>query len=118
MKTTVKLVALILTVSLLAVLFASCGPSKEDIVGTWTSTYEYKGNTYNAAIVFESSGKYARVTYKNGSISSTESGDYEISGSKVTMYDSSATVTHGISSTLTYKSGKLSNSIYTLTKSK
>lgn len=100
--------------------FASCGASvsDKDIIGTWTGEYEYKGSTFNVVIVFESSGKYARVTYKNGETSSSEKGDYEISGNKITMYDSSALVEHGKSTSLTYNSGKLSNSTYTLTKSK
>ena len=117
MKTSVKIVASVLVLSLFALFIASCGISDKDIIGTWTGEYEYNGNTFNVAIVFESSGKYARVTYKNGAISSTESGEYEIHGSEVIMYDSSALVYHGVSSSLKYKSGKLASSTYTLTKS-
>lgn len=109
MKNVVKRISLCLVLVMMMGILASCGLSKEDAVGTWTGTYTYNGNTFTVAIILNEDGTYAKATMKNGSLSSTETGDYEIKGNKVILYDDSAVVHHGVSTEYKYKNDQLVN---------
>lgn len=109
MKNITKILCLCLAVALLAAALTACGLSEDEAVGTWTGTYTYNGNSFSVAIVLEADGSYAKATKKNGSLSSTETGDYEVKGGKVILYDSDSVVYHGESTVYKYKSGALVN---------
>ena len=109
MKKLTKIISLCVMVALLVSTLAACGLSEAEAVGTWSGTYTYNGNDFSVAIVLESDGSYAKVTMKNGMLSSSETGDYEIKGNKVTLYDSDSIVYHGKSITYKYKNGALVN---------
>ncbi len=115
MRTTVRNISLCLVIVLLIGILAACGISKDELVGSWTGTYTYNGNRFDVAIVFKSSGSYSKATMKNGTLSSTETGDWEIKGGKVILYSDAATY-HGVSTTYNYKGGKLENNNHYFSK--
>ncbi len=71
----------------LCVAFCACGISREDAVGTWSGTYENKGNRFSATFVLSANGEYAKVVYKNGKLSSSEVGTWEIEGGDVVLHE-------------------------------
>ena len=75
-------IVLIICISLCA-----CGISKEEAIGTWSASWVYNGNNISSAFVLEVDGTFSEVTYRNGSLSSTLTGTYEIEGSKVFLYE-------------------------------
>lgn len=84
----------------------ACGISEEEAVGTWSGTYEYNGSSFSVAFVLSANGQYAKAVYKNGSMSSSETGTWEIGGGDVLLHK------NGDSSTATryeYKGGALVN---------
>lgn len=100
---TVALV-LVMTLSLCA-----CGPTKEEVAGTYTGTYKYEGNTFSTAIVLSEDGIYVKATEKNGGEPSITIGDYEIDGNKVILYDPDSVVYHGVRTDYKYSNGTLKN---------
>lgn len=64
----------------------ACGISREEAVGTWSGTYEYNGNRFSVAIVLDENRTYAKAVYKNQSLSSSETGTYEIDGGDVVLH--------------------------------
>ena len=109
-----KVVALILLLAIACSLVA-CSLKRDDLVGTYQRTWSYQGSTYKKTIVLMSNGKYTATTYKNGYFYKSEAGDWEIEGREVALYDSSASVYHGVATIYTYSNGKLKSgdSVYT-----
>lgn len=89
--------------------FAACKPSKEDVVGTYVGSYTYSGTLYTVAIILEEDGTYAKATVKNGVLSSSETGDYEIKGREIRLYDDDSVVYHGSYTAYKYKKDVLKN---------
>lgn len=104
--------ALVLMVAMLVSLCA-CGISKDEAVGTWSGTYVYEGNTFTAAFVLSEDGEYAKITYKNGSLSSSEEGTWEIDGGKVVLHEDG---NMGISTVYKYSGGNLVNNGHEFSK--
>jgi hypothetical protein len=67
--------------------FCSCGISEDEAVGTWSGTYTYNGNDYKVTFVLGDDGEYAKITYKNGILSSGEDGTWEIDGGDVLLHE-------------------------------
>ena len=110
MKKMKKILSLCLVAVMLCTMLTACGgPSKEDVIGTWSGSYIYNGNEFSQAFVLNPDGTYAKATTKNGELSSTETGDYEIDGSDVVLYDSSSLTYHGDAIRYEYKDGVLIN---------
>ena len=84
----------------------ACGISREEAAGAWSGTYEYHGNQFSVAFVLEADGDYAKVTLKNGSLSSAEDGTWEVKGGKVILHEDGDM---GISTEYKYKGGALVN---------
>lgn len=116
MKTMTRSISLCLVVALLAVMLVACGVSEEDMVGTWSGAYVYEGNNFGVGMVFNSDGTYAKVVLKNGQMSSSESGEYEVKGNKVILYDSDSLTYHGSFTEYKYKNGTLENNGHYFTK--
>ncbi len=76
---------------------AACGSSKEHMpekilseenaVGTWSAKYMHKGDSFYSAFILEPNGSYERVIFKNGDISNSVSGEYEVKDNIVILYD-------------------------------
>ena len=105
MKNYKILVAIILICSICLGLCA-CGISKHDAVGTWVGTYVYNGNQFSRSFVLSADGTYAEVTYKNGALSDSEIGTYEVKGGKVILHENG---NMGTSTEYKYKGGALVN---------
>jgi len=112
MKIMKSLVAVALLLALCLSLVA-CSVSKEDVVGTWTGSWTYNGNSYVEAIVLSENGTYASAMYKNGSYYKTETGTYEISGRRVELHPNGE---KGHTTPYEYKGGKLVNNDHEFTK--
>ena len=110
-----KLKVLISAVLVCAICFSlcACGLSEKDAVGTWSGTYVYNGNQFVCAFVLSADGTYSEVTYKNGSLSSAETGTYEVKGGKVFLYEKGGL---GSYTEYKYKDGKLVNNGHEFTK--
>lgn len=109
MKKVLKAISLCTVLVMLLSLLAGCSVSKDDLVGTWTGSWEYNGKKITSAIVFKADGTYGMSTLSGWDVSSSEAGEYEIKGNKVILYDSSSAVYHGNYMELTYRNGKLEN---------
>jgi len=105
MKTCKILIAVMLLGAICFGLCA-CGITKETAVGTWAGTYVYDGNQFACSFVLSEDGDYAKVTLKNGSMSSSETGTYEVKGGKVILHKDG---NMGVSTEYKYKGGKLVN---------
>lgn len=116
MKKTIRILALFVTIVLLVGALTACSISEVDLIGTWSCSYHHNGELIVASIVFNGDGTYGKAIVKEDSISS-ESGDYEIKGNKVILYDSSASTYHGIRTEYKYKDGGLVNNDHIFTKS-
>lgn len=117
MKKIVKIISLVIVMSIITTIFVSCGVSEEDIVGTWKGKWTYNGDTYENKINIYSFGTYSSTTYKNGIWNSYETGDWEIDGKEIHLYDDSTIVYHGSYKTYKYKNGNLINGNHTFKKS-
>lgn len=73
----------------------------------------YNGSSFSCAFVLSADGTYAEATYKDGSLSSTETGTYEVKGSKVILHENG---NMGTSTVYKYKGGKLVNNGHEFTK--
>ena len=94
MKIMKSFVAVALLLALCLSLVA-CSVSKEDVVGTWTGSWTYNGNSYVEAIVL------------------SENGTYEISGRRVELHPNGE---KGHTTPYEYKGGKLVNNDHEFTK--
>ena len=100
-----SMIAVLLLVAL-CVSLCACGISKSEAIGTWSGTYEYNGNQFAVAFVLSEDDTYAEAVYKNGSLSSTEVGTWEIKGGEVVLHENGNT---GISTCYKYRGDALVN---------
>ena len=91
----------------------ACGLKESDAVGVWSGTYTYNGNQFSCTFALEGNGKYAKITYKNGSLSSSETGTYEVKGGKVILHKDG---NMGVSTEYKYKGGNLVNNGHKFSK--
>ncbi len=105
MKTLKRTLVLVLILTMVLCL-ASCGLEAEEVLGTWVGAYEYEGNSFSRAFVLDADGTYAEVTYKNGALSSTEVGTFEVKGKHVRLHPDGNT---GITVEYDYKGEALVN---------
>lgn len=106
-------VAIALVLSM-CVCLCACGLEKSDVVGTWVGSYTYNGNQFQASFVLGADGKYTKITFKNGALSSTDSGTYEVKGKKVRLHSSNGV---GGTTEYKYKGGALVNNGHKFYKS-
>lgn len=111
MKTTKRIVSLSL-VLVLVLMLCSCGISREEAIGTWSGTYTYDGSLYSVAFVLSSNGSYAKAVVKNGSLSSSEMGTWEVEGGAVVLHARNG----GGTTRYKYKGGALVNNGHKFTK--
>ena len=118
MKKMTRLVSVFLVVVVLALALASCAPSVEDVVGTYSGSYVYNGNSYYVIITLNEDGNYLYVSSKNGQIDETKYDEYEIKGNKIRLYDSelSKYEYHGAYIEYKYSKGTLTNNGHKFTK--
>lgn len=109
MPRSIKVIVICLIMLVACAVMTSCGISETDAIGTWNSTYTYNGNEFNNTFQLSEDGTYVKLVMKNGALSSTETGEYEVKRSKVILYDSSSLTYHGISMEYKYKNGILIN---------
>lgn len=112
MKKLNSIAALVVLFSLCLSLCA-CGIEKKEVVGTWTGSYTYEGNSFTVVIVLTDGDTYAKATRKNGGTPKMESGTYELDGRTLVLHP------NGDKSSATeykYKSGTLENNGHKLTK--
>ena len=105
MKKMRSLMALVL-IGVLCISLCACGISKAKAVGTWSGSYVYNGNTFSVSFVLTENGTYSKATYKNGEFYETETGTWEIKGSKVLLHENGNL---GGSTPYKYKNGALVN---------
>lgn len=91
----------------------ACGISEDEAVGTWVGSYTYEGNQFTSSFVLTDDKTYVKVTMKDGALSSTENGTYEIKGNKVILHKDG---NMGISITYKYKRGNLVNNDHKFSK--
>jgi major membrane immunogen (membrane-anchored lipoprotein) len=91
----------------------ACGLSQEDAIGIWSGSYEYNGNQFTQTFALADDGTYVKVTVKNGEISSSEDGTYELKGGTVVLHEDGNT---GISTKYKYKGGNLVNNGHKFSK--
>ena len=118
MKKTVKIISFIMAVLFILLTISSCAASKEDIIGTWKGEWVYNGDRYSGVIVIKWNGYFTHTVYKNGIINSYVTGDYEIDGRTIKLYDDSSIVHHGDAQIFKLKSGNLVSGVSVYTKTK
>lgn len=114
MKKAIKIISVCLVLILLVTTLLACSPSVEEVTGTYSGSYTYNGNKFYVVIMLYNDGTYARATAKNGNLSTSEAGDYEIKGSKIRLYDSNTA--HGSWIDYNYSSGVLETNGHKFTK--
>ena len=108
-KKTLRVLALCLVIALLALTLTACGPSEEEVAGTYAGSYEYNGNHYAVGIVLNENGRYAKVMLKNGEMHKEEMGDWEVKGSTVHLYTDDSHSYHGTVTKYAWKDGAMEN---------
>ncbi len=116
-----KKIGLIITLSvigtviltILGILLVCSVPTQNEIEGIWGTQYTYDGDEYLVVFELDDDGSYYKIKYKNQMFESLESGDYEIKGLEVCLYDDSALTYHGISTNYSYFLGTLKNGKHT-----
>ena len=84
-----KLIAVIASVLVFIIAFVSISClEQDDVEGTYSGSYTYKGNSYTIGLVLGEDGKYAEVTYKNGRYYKMETGYYDVEGGTVNCHPS------------------------------
>lgn len=116
MKKTLKALCLGLVVVFVLSTFTACGISKEEAVGMWECSYTYEGSSYYALFELESDGTFAKVTLKDGNYNTYTSGDWELEGRTLKLYDSEALTYHGQWMEFKYKNGGFENGDHLYTK--
>lgn len=109
---TKRLISIIL-VCILCLSLCACGISEDEAVGTWSGAYEYNGNDFATAFTLEENGDYIKITFKNGSLSSSETGTWEVKGGKVILHEGG---NKGVSTEYKYKGEALVNNKHEFTK--
>ena len=84
-------------------------------VGTWSSSYTYNGSEFFSSIVLSDDGTYIKETYKDGSVSSNETGTYEVYEGRVLLYKNGNKTT---AMEFTYQDGSLYNNDHKFVKQK
>lgn len=113
MKNTIKIVSAFLVVITLLAVLASCAPSMEDVVGTYSGHYTVNGKTLYVVIMLFEDGTYAEAYASYGGKNSTENGDFVIKGNKIELHHSDGTITP-----YKYSKGTLENNGHKFTKEK
>ena len=116
MKKIIKITSICLILTLALSFLVGCSVDKQEVVGTYVGSYEYNGNIFTKTIGLDNDGTYTELTLKNGEYSSLESGDYEIKGSKIRLYDSDSATYHGSWTEYKYKNGTIENNDHVYTK--
>ncbi|MBR5239585.1 MAG: hypothetical protein IKW04_03280 [Clostridia bacterium] len=115
MKVTRVTTALLAVVLLICTLTA-CSPSMKEVAGTYTGSYRFNGDYISVCIILSEDGTYVKATSRGSGGTSTETGDFEIKGKQVILYDSDSPTYHGMSSTYNYQKGVLENNGHQFTK--
>ncbi len=76
-----KRIAIFFVFAALMLLTACGGFKTEDVVGTWTSSWVYNGNSIAKVLMIKQNGTYTEAIAKNSGDTKTENGTWEISGS-------------------------------------
>ncbi|MBQ1223003.1 MAG: hypothetical protein IIX84_01825 [Oscillospiraceae bacterium] len=110
-----KVKSLVAVVMLCAICLSLCGCGivEKSFVGTWSGEYEYNGNHFSRAFVLDDDGNYTEVTLKNGSLHDTETGTYEVKGTKLLLHENGDT---DVSTPYKIRLGKLVNNGHEFTK--
>ena len=116
MKKTIQALSFIIALSFILITFSSCSVSQEDIIGTWKGEWVYNGDRYSGTIVIEWSGYFTQIVYKNGIINSYVTGDYEIDGRTIRLFDDSCIVHHGDAQLFKLQNGKLTSGVSSYSK--
>lgn len=70
---------------LLSLQLVACGVKQEDIIGTWTGSWEYNGHAIQATLVLREDNTFSQSSINDGETKDPETGTYKISGSKVVL---------------------------------
>ncbi len=100
-----KILVRILSICSLCFMLCACGVKHEEVIGTWGGSYTYNGNEFTQIFVLDENFEYGKLTYKNGYLSGTEMGSYEIKGNKIELEANGKAGT----TVYEYKNGKLYN---------
>ena len=103
----------VVLICVICISLCACSITKEKAVGTWSGSYVYNGNQFTSAFVLSADGTYSQATYKNGRLSSAETGTYEVKGGKVILHENGDMTS---STEYEYKNGKLVNNGHEFTK--
>lgn len=109
MKHHVKTIAVCMALTFIVFALASCTVSKDAVVGLYSGEYTYNGNEFSYVIALSDDGTYARTSTKNGEFYEAKTGEYEIDGRDVLLYDSDSAVHHGSYIRYKYKNDSLEN---------
>lgn len=111
-----KFVKSFVTVAVLLAICLSlvaCSLSRKDVVGTWTASWTYNGNSIQKTIVIREDGTYTSTIYRNSKHYETETGTYSIDGKELNLHPNGD---KGQSTPYDYKNGKLDNNGHKFTK--
>ncbi len=118
MKRVVKMTSLCLIISVMITLFTACSPSMKDVIGTYSGTYTHNENDYTIVITLTEDGKYVKTKAKNDGNPTTETGNFEIDGKSVLLYDSDSITPQGSYTRYQYKNNILENNNHEFVKAK
>lgn len=94
----------IVFVLILCICLCACGSDKKDIVGSWAGTWEFKGNQISCSIVLDENGEYSKTTLKNGVVSGSETGTWELKNEELHLHENGDLLS---STVYYYKNGKV-----------
>ena len=93
-------------IAMLCVNLCACGISKTQVVGTWSSNYEYNGSQFSATFELSDDGTYSQIYYKDGNRHKNEVGTWEIVEGQLRLHENGE---EGSYAEYTYQNGKLIN---------
>ena len=107
-----KIFAAITLLCAICVSFCACGLSEEDVIGTWSCSYEFNGDDFYVEFILSENGEYSKIYIKNNSLSDSENGTWSIEGRKVCLFENE----NNSNPEYKYKDGKLINGGHEFTK--
>lgn len=116
-KSPVVKIVIAVVIAFLVGFIAVSGLEEDDVVGMWSGSYSYNGNSYSVAFELKENGRYSKATFKNGRMHDFEVGDWDVKGGSVYLYDDSSVTYHGSYMKYSYFFGQLGNNSHYFSRS-
>lgn len=110
----IRLVAMLMVISVfLMSTLSGCGAKEADVVGIWTGSWTYEGNSISKTLIVTPDHEYASEITNSSTGTKYETGIWEIQGGELKLHPNG---NKGQTTAYKYKGGKLENNGHKMTK--